>query len=84
MYCYTEFICLQQKRGKRPLFINMAAVYFASGAIAATGHTAAHVPHEIHFAGSITHLPSAPVEIAITGHAPIQVWHPMHFCGSIL
>ena len=47
--------------------------YFTSGAIAATGHTAAHVPHEMHFAGSITHLPSAPVEIAITGHAPMHV-----------
>lgn len=58
--------------------------YFASGAIAATGQTAAHVPQDIHFAGSITHLPSAPVEIAITGHAPMHVWQPIHFAGSIL
>lgn len=47
--------------------------YCASGAIAPTGQTAAHVPQEMHFAGSITHLPSAPIEIAATGHIPIHV-----------
>ena len=47
--------------------------YCTSGAIAPTGQTAAHVPHEIHFDVSITHLPSAPIEIAATGHIPIQV-----------
>ena len=57
---------------------------YASGAIAPTGHIEAHVPHEIHFAGSMTHLPSGPVDIAQTGHIPMHVWHPIHLEGSIL
>ena len=67
----------------RPCFFIQPA-YCASGAIADIGHSAAHVPHEMHFAGSMTHLPSAAVDIAITGHAPIHVWQPIHFAGSIL
>ena len=58
--------------------------YFFSGAIAAIGHTAAHVPQLIHFVGSITHLPSGESDIAIAGQTPIHVWHPIHFVGSIL
>ena len=69
---------------KNPVNYRIFYFYCISGAIAATGHIAAHVPHDIHFCGSITHLPSGPVLIAHTGHAPIHVWHPIHFCGSIL
>ena len=46
--------------------------YYCAGEIAETGQTDAHVPHETHFAGSITHLPSAPTLIAIIGHAAMQ------------
>lgn len=58
--------------------------YILSGPIAPTGHTAAHVPHEIHFDASITHLPSAPMLIAPTGQIPIHVPQPIHFVLSIL
>jgi len=46
---------------------------FYSGFIALTGHIDAHVPHETHFAGSITHLPSASVDIAPIGQTPAHV-----------
>ena len=62
----------------------MFLTVYASGAIAPTGQIDAHVPHEIHLLGSITHLPSGPVDIAHTGHIPIHVWHPIHLFGSIL
>ena len=47
--------------------------FFYSCDIALTGHIAAHVPHDIHLLGSITHLPSGPTDIAPTGHAPMHV-----------
>jgi hypothetical protein len=47
-------------------------VYEISGEIAATGHAAAQVPHDMHFAGSIAHLDASPMEIAITGHIPMH------------
>ncbi len=59
-------------------------IYILSGPIALTGHTAAHVPHEIHFDASITHFPSAPILIAPTGQMPIHVPQPIHFVLSIL
>lgn len=62
-------------RGKIPRIFFICSVYYTpiSGAIAFTGQIAAHVPHEMHFDGSITHLPSAPTDIAHTGHAPMHV-----------
>jgi hypothetical protein len=56
----------------------------ASTDIAATGQTLAQVPHDMHFAGSITHLDASPTDIAATGHMPMHVWHAMHLLGSIL
>ena len=50
----------------------MALRVYASDAIAPTGQMDAHVPHEIHFLGSITHMPSGPVDIAQTGHIPMH------------
>jgi hypothetical protein len=52
-------------------------------AIAMTGQMLAHVPHEMHLAGSIQYFPSLG-EIAITGQTPAHVPHAMHFAGSIL
>ena len=46
---------------------------FYSWEIAPTGQIDAHVPHDIHFDGSITHLPSAPTDMAPTGHMPMQL-----------
>jgi hypothetical protein len=61
----------------------VAVIYFASGAMAITGHMLTHVPQFIHFAGSIAYLPFAGA-IAITGHIPAQLPHAMHFAESIL
>ena len=77
--CHTQTLCATHKK---PAI--RRDFYCTSGAIAPTGQIAAHVPHEIHLLGSITHLPSAPVEIAATGQTPIQVWQPIHLLGSIL
>lgn len=65
------FVNIKQKN--RQMAVLFLLYYFASGAIAPTGQIDAHVPQEIHLLGSITHLPSGPVEIAITGHIPIHV-----------
>jgi hypothetical protein len=52
--------------------------------IAFAGHTAAQVPHPMHFVLSIWHLPFPSSDIAIAGHTPMQVWQPIHFVLSIL
>ncbi len=73
---YKLQICNIKKRWNlsfHPCFFLYVFYIPVSGAIALTGQSAAHVPHEIHFDGSITHFPSAPTEIAHTGHAPMHV-----------
>lgn len=71
----SKFYYIQKKKQGLTLFLFIYCKCYApiSGAIAFTGQIAAHVPQEIHFVGSITHLPSAPTDIAHTGHAPIHV-----------
>ena len=76
----TRTITVLQKKPPNGGFV----FYCASGPIAETGQTAAQVPHEIHFCGSITHLPSAPILIAPTGQIPIHVPQPIHLLLSIL
>ena len=45
---------------------------YLSGAIAETGQIDAQVPHDTHFAESMTHLPSESAEIAIIGQTAIH------------
>ena len=54
---------------------NAPLVFFEpySAFIAFTGHIAAQVPHETHFAGSILHLPSVSTLIAPIGQTLAQV-----------
>lgn len=51
---------------------SVQVIYYCAGAIAETGQMDAHVPHDTHFVGSITHLPSGPTLIAATGHMPMH------------
>ena len=62
---------IKKKSPRRGIFF--VRIVYISGAIAQTGQIDAHVPHEMHFDGSITHLPSASTDIAATGHMPMHV-----------
>ena len=46
-------------------------------------HVAAHWPHLMHFAGSITCGCFTVPEIAPTGHFFAHIVQPLHFAGSI-